>query len=234
MVELFFNKELADVAFEVEALDEWKSIAEELGFEAQLSLTKGKESPIPYPFLNEVMDRVYTTLCPCKVEFKTYNKSTIPLEIMKQITFSVRDKHFNKIEIWYDDKTPDPLVVGYMNEYYAYTKSGYNRLADENGKSLIFPTHELATAELERQEITETYNVSHNELGKYLIGRWGDELLDFPSLKKRAIDAFIESEGGELKKEVATKSEKLKLLSENVHSYFNGNMPKHEVLGNRW
>ena len=39
MVELFFNKELSEVAFEVEALQEWKSIAEELGFDAHYKVS---------------------------------------------------------------------------------------------------------------------------------------------------------------------------------------------------
>lgn len=233
MVETFFNKELADISFEVEALDEWKAIAEQLGFEAQLNLTKGKESPIPYPFMNEVMIRVYETLCPMKVDFKTYNKSTIPLEVMKQIAFSVRDKHFNSIQIWYDDKTPDPVVVGYLNEYYAYTKGAYTRL-EANGVNLTFPTQESVMTHLEENNLSDAYTTSSNEIGKYLVARWGDELLDFPSLKKRAVLSFMEQEGGELKKEIATKSEKLKLLTENVNSYFNGNMQKYEVLGNRW
>lgn len=233
MVELFFNKELSDVAFEVEALDEWKSIAEELGFEAQLSLTKGKESPIPYPFMNEVMNRVYTQLCPAKVEFKTYNKSTIPLEIMKQIAYSVREKHFQKIEIWYDDKTPDPLVVGEHGIYYIYTKSGYNRLV-EDGKRVEFASEQAAKDYIIDNDLVDTHNYTFDKLGSYIIGRWGDELLDFPSLKKRAIEGFIENEAGELKKEIATKTERLKLINENTQSYFNGNMQRHEVLGSRW
>lgn len=234
MVELFFNKELADVAFEVEALDEWKSIAQELGFEAQLSLTKGKESPIPYPFMNEVMNRVYSQLCPAKVEFKTYNKSTIPLEIMKQIAYSVRERHFQKIEIWYDDKTPDPLVVGEHGIYYLYEKSKYSRLTDVDGKQIEFSDLDEAVKYLADNGLSETHNYTFDKKGSYIIGRWGDELLDFPSLKKRAVESFIENEAGELKKDIATKTEKLKLINENTQSYFNGNMQRHEVLGSRW
>jgi hypothetical protein len=228
MVESFFNKELSDVAFEVEALDEWKSLATELGFEAQLSLAKGKESPIPYPFINEVMNRVYSTLCPRMVDFKKYNKSTIPLEIMKQIAYSVREKHFQKIEIWYDDKTPDPIVVGEHGVYAIREKGTWS-----DGKA-DFETKELAEEAMARMENSDKLEVHYRKIADYLIGRWGDELLDFPSLKKRAIEVFVENEAGELKKEIATKTEKLKLINENAASYMNGNMQKYEVLGRSW
>lgn len=231
MVELFFNKELSDVAFEVEALQEWKSIAEELGFEAQLTLAKGKESPIPYPFMNEVMKRVYNTLCPMSVEFKKYNKTAIPLEVMKQIAFSVRDKHFQKIYIWYDDKTPDPIVVGEHGIYYIRKKSSYSSYGSKEFASQEDAANELASFEA---DAIKEHEIAYTEKDKYIIARWGDELADFATLKQRAINLFVENEAGELKKEIATKTEKLKLINENAASFINGNMAKHEVLGNRW
>ena len=48
MVENMFNKELLDVSFDIEALDEWKATAKELGMEGQLGLTKDDNSPIPF------------------------------------------------------------------------------------------------------------------------------------------------------------------------------------------
>lgn len=231
MVDIFFNKELSDVAFEVEALQEWKTIAEELGFEAQLTLAKGKDSPIPYPFMNEVMNRVYGTLCPCMVEFKTYSKTAIPLEVMKQIAFSVREKHFQKIFIWYDDKTPDPIVVGEHGMYYIRKKSSYSSTGSKE-----FSSHEEAATELASFDETaiKENEIAYSKKDNYVIARWGDELVDFPTLKARAITSFVDNEGGELKKDIATKTEKLKLLTENATSYMNGNMQKYEVLGNRW
>ncbi len=70
MVEIMFNKELSDVTFDVEALDEWKKTAKELGMLGQLGLTKEDNSPIPYPFMNDCMTRVYETICPNKTDFK--------------------------------------------------------------------------------------------------------------------------------------------------------------------
>lgn len=58
------------------------------------------------------MQRVYATLCPQMVDYKKYTKTAIPLEVLGLIHLSINEGYFTDIEIWYDDKTPDPLAVG--------------------------------------------------------------------------------------------------------------------------
>lgn len=218
MVENMFNKELSDVSFDIEALDEWKEIAKELGMDKQLELTKGDKSPIPYPYMNEVMLRVYNSLCPNHTEFKLYKNTAIPLEVMKQISFSVKEGHFQKIEIWADDKAPDPLVVGITCKFYTYAKEG--------GRTEDF---------LSKEELEKNYpgdSIYETDIKKYLIARWGDELRDFNELKSLSYERLLDDIGGELQKEIKTKSERLKLIKENVKSYLNGNMSLYEVKGN--
>lgn len=231
MVEQFFNKELADISFEVEALDEWKSIASELGLENQLNLTKGKESPIPYPFMNECMTRVYSTLCPRKVNFKDYKVTPIPLEVLKQIAFSVRENHFSSIEIWYDDKSPDPIVVGTSGYYYVYDKN-YSHIKGDNKKDLRFSTEKEAK---DFQESNGHYGAGHASEGQYLIARWGDELRPFSELKSLAVERFIDNEGGEMQRQIKTLTEKLKLIRESAVSYMNANISMQEATSSsRW
>ena len=221
MVEIMFNKELSDVAFEVEALDEWKKLANDLGLENQLALTKGDNSPIPYPYMNEVMVRVYDTLCPKHVNFKDYKNTTIPLDVMKQIAFSVKELHFNEIQIWADDKTPDPLVVGITCQYYSYGEDG-KRTENFNSEKELRLVHPISA---------KGYSIYTTDEKKYLVARWGDELRDFAELKALATKKLLENVGGELQKEISTKTEKLKLIKENVTSYFNGNMSLYDVTG---
>ena len=223
MVEIMFNKELSDVAFDIDALDEWKKIAKELGLENQLALTKGDNSPIPYPFMNEIMNRVYDTLCPNHVEFKKYKNTTIPLEVMKQISFSIKELHFQKIEIWANDKEPHPLVIGLICQFYTYDLNG-ERTKEFNSREEI----ELAYPKEKRKN---NYDIYETNQKKYLIARWGDELRDFAELKTLAIKSLTENVGGELDREIKTKTEKFKLLKENINSYFNGNMNLYDVKG---
>lgn len=219
MVEIMFNKELSDVTFDVEALDEWKKTAAELGMKGQLGLTTGDSSPIPYPFMNECMERVYETLCPNKTEFKEYKNTTIPLEVLKQIAFSIKEEHFSKILIWADDKEPDPLVIGYTSKW-------YNDARDEKGAYIYFDTKQECIDHPDNKG-----NAYETQIKKYVIARWGDELRDFSELKSLAIARVIDNIGGELERSIATKTEKLKLIKENAKSYINGNMGLYEIEG---
>ena len=219
MVENMFNKELLDVSFDIEALDEWKATAKELGMEGQLGLTKDDNSPIPYPFMNESMKRVYETLCPNKTHFIDYKNTTIPLDVLKQISFSVKEKHFNEIYIWADDKEPDPLAVGMTYQW-------YNNARDAAGHYLYFSTKK------ECENHPDNSNNAYRTNEKfYIIARWGDELRDYAELKKLAIKRTIENIGGELERAIAIKNEKLKLVKENSKSYINGNISRYEIEG---
>ena len=206
MVELMFNKELSDITFDIDDLQEWKDIAIQLGMEKQISLTKGKDTPIPYPYMNEVMFRVYQTLCPNKIDYKEYKNTTVPLDVMKQIFFCVKENYFQKIEIWADDKEPDPLVVGYLGKYWDNAK-------DNDGNRLYFNTKEECLAH------SDNKNAYFSEEGKYLIARWGDELRSFAELKGKALQRLIDSTSIELQRELAEKTERLKLIKENCASY---------------
>lgn len=219
MVELFFEKELADISFDVEKLDEWKELAATLGMESQLALSKGDKSPIPYPYMNENMFRVYNTLCPSHKGFKEYNNTTIPLEVMKQIAFSVKENHFNYIEIWANDKEPDPLVVGVVCKYFAW------EVKDEKGNRINFVTKEecLAHPNNTKQDCNET------DKKHYLIARWGDELRPFKELKEKALNRLIEKYTGELQREITEKTNKLKGITENCLCYLNGSIGLYEV-----
>jgi hypothetical protein len=66
--------------------------------------------------MNEVQKRVYETICPAKVKYKEYGKTTIPLDVLSLIALSEKEGYFDEIQIWYDDKNPDPIAVGSKKE----------------------------------------------------------------------------------------------------------------------
>lgn len=114
MVQKFIVEESAELIYDSEKIDEWKAKCEELGLTEQLALSTPGKSPIPFESMNTVSNRVYTTLCPAKVKYKTYRKTAIPLEVLSLIALAEKEHYFEEIEIWYDDKTPDPLAVGIL------------------------------------------------------------------------------------------------------------------------
>jgi hypothetical protein len=231
-VQIFQNEELNDLMFEVDALQEWEELASELGLDAQLESVKGKESPNPYPYMNKGIYTIMESLCPTKVNFKKYDKTPIPLEVMKQLAFSVRDKHFNEIEIWYDDKTPDPCAVGITYRVYGYD-SGYNHLKDENDKTKYFTTKEECGKYAESVGFKISSYGTDNR-NSYLIARWSDVLRPFEELKSLAKERLIEKYGAEIKNELEEKQQALKKLTENVILFLNGEINEGQLKGARW
>lgn len=112
MVQTFIVEESKDLIYDSDKISEWKNKCIELGLSEQLKLSEENKSPIPFENMNEVSKRVYETLCPAIVEYKKYGKTTIPLEVLGLIKLAEDEGYFDYIEIWYDDKSPDPLAVG--------------------------------------------------------------------------------------------------------------------------
>jgi hypothetical protein len=150
-VEIYLEPELLEMVGSEEVTAEWKQLAEELGMEGQLKLIASKSSeendknPSPYVHMNKKAENVFAILCPEVVDYKKYDKSTIPREVLKEIALAEKEKFFDKICIWYDDASPDPLVVGYIK-------------------------------------------VGTYEYVKHMIARFGDEVLPFEVLERKAID----------------------------------------------
>ena len=151
-VEIYLEPELEEMVGSVEVTEEWKQLAEELGMEGQLKLItpkSGEESdknPSPYIHMNAKAERVFAILCPEVVDYKKYDKSTIPRDVLREIAMAERLKFFDKICIWYDDASPDPLVVGYIKMgNYEYVKHMIARFGDE-----LIPFEELERKSINR------------------------------------------------------------------------------------
>jgi hypothetical protein len=137
-VEIYLEPELEEMVGSVEVTEEWKQLAEELGMEGQLRLIAPKsgeetdKNPSPYIHMNKKAENVFAILCPEVVDYKKYDKSTIPREVLKEIALAEKMKFFDQICIWYDDASPDPLVVGYIKVgTYEHVKHMIARFGDE-------------------------------------------------------------------------------------------------------
>lgn len=165
-VEIYLEPELQEMVANEEVTAEWKQLAEELGMEGQLKLITPKsgdqkdKNPSPYIHMNKKAERVFAVLCPEVVDYKKYDKSTIPREVLKEIALAEKEQYFNKICIWYDDASPDPLVVGYIKDgSYDYIKHMIARFGDE-----ILPFEVLETKALARMKkrMTDKLNAALN------------------------------------------------------------------------
>ena len=167
-VEIYLEPELQEMVANEEVTAEWKQLAEELGMEGQLKLIAPKleggtdKNPSPYIHMNKKAERVFAVLCPEVVNYKKYDKSTIPREVLKEIALAEKEQYFEKICIWYDDASPDPLVVGYIKDgSYSYIKHMIARFGDE-----VLPFEVLESKAIARMKkrMTDKLNAAINSI----------------------------------------------------------------------
>lgn len=113
VVETFFVEETTNLIHDADSLQKWGDLIEFLDLGGQKTIVKEEKSPIPFLWMNRTLIEVFEVLCPSKSDIKNYNKMPIPLEILELVALSKREDYFDFIEIWYDEKTPDPVCIGY-------------------------------------------------------------------------------------------------------------------------
>lgn len=112
-VETFLSNETVELIYDNEQLERWNKMVGELGLQGQTQIQSKEASPVPFLHMKQTLVNTFGELCPRKVDVKDYSVSPIPVEILDLIALSVRENYFDKIEIWYDDKTPDPVAIGF-------------------------------------------------------------------------------------------------------------------------
>lgn len=136
-----------------EQSQEWEQLCTGLGLEKQLKkIGKVEKVANPYMKLDHRSERIFQMLCPRREPYTEYGAGTLPLDIVQEIDRCKKNGWFPVMEIWYDDKSPDPFLIG---------------------------------ADSKRWD------------NKFLIARWGEELLPFEQLVEKAInrykDAYLRS-----------------------------------------
>jgi hypothetical protein len=114
--EIFIEPELQELE-NGESAEQWYSLCVDLGLENQAKLAnKSQELKAPpYMYIDPKTERIITTLCPRGVNYKKYNESTIPLDILQEIAKCEKNGWYKEIHIYYDNKSPDPFVIGIMS-----------------------------------------------------------------------------------------------------------------------
>ena len=118
-VELYIIEETQELIYDNEKLDQWNNLVSELGLEGQTKVVKSDKSPIPFLWMNDALKKVFEELCPTKASVESYDKTPIPVEALSMVALSKREKYFDKIEVWYNEKNPDPVIIGMK-----YTRGG--------------------------------------------------------------------------------------------------------------
>lgn len=209
VVETFIIEETQELIYDNEKLDQWNLRVSELGLVGQTKIQAKDKSPIPFLHMKSSMVEVFSQLCPRKVDIKAYDKTPIPVEILDLAALSVNEKYFNKIEIWYDDKTPDPACIGIVGKWIVYRKN-YSHIGE-------FGTEAEALA---LKDHVEYHNHYFEETSKYLIGRWADVKASFEELTAKAKKLFIASRKSQIDEAIRQEKRKLEDLESDADKRF--------------
>jgi hypothetical protein len=200
VVEKYLQPEVKELITDEDTLAKWTETVHSLGLTGQEKVQHEDKSPVPFMPMKKTTEAIFETLCPRKAKVADYDKSPIPMEVLDLIGLAVREKHFSEIQIWYDDKDPDPVAIGIRKQYEVKHKSGYNAKAD----TPVFLHKEDCDqyiAENGLQDEYHSYAWDHKSQ-KFLIARWGDERRAMEELREMARNRFIALQGLEYRKTI--------------------------------
>lgn len=112
VVETYIIEETQELIYDNEKLDQWNRMVSDLGLTGQTKIVTGDKSPIPFLWMNQTLRKTFEELCPRKVDIKDYHKTPIPVEALSLVSLSVKENYFYKVQVWYNDKNPDPAIIG--------------------------------------------------------------------------------------------------------------------------
>lgn len=112
-VELYIIEETQELIYDNEKLDQWNKMVSDLHLHGQTKVVKTDKSPIPFLWMNTTLKKVFEELCPRKTKIEEYDKTPIPVEALSMVALSKSEGYFDKIQVWYNDKNPDPAIIGY-------------------------------------------------------------------------------------------------------------------------
>lgn len=109
-VKIYREPENQELILDEAKLAEYNQLMEELGI---ASPSEEKKTPNVYQYLNSAMAKQLHALCPMYIAVEKYTKSTIPLDVLKVLQYCKEQNMFDGYHIWWDDKAPDPLLIGW-------------------------------------------------------------------------------------------------------------------------
>jgi hypothetical protein len=234
-VQSYKNAELENVIFNVEDQDEWKQIAADLGLDKQIEFVQSAKSPLPYPVINQSMKNIFETLCPRKVEFKSYDKTPIPLEVLKELSFCIKEGYFTEIKIWSDDKAPDPIAVGTTTRFgasYYLTQAAKDKGSYYDRESTEYQFASKEQAKDWCETMGYVYSDSNTSSNEYLIARWADELRPMGELKALALDRLKDKYMSEWSKAIKELQAKVNSATETLNLYLIGEISEWDLRKN--
>jgi len=225
MVQTFKSEEFNATNFDNAVMDEWRNLVESLNIDGQKDYGKTPKSLVPYMRMNEGITRIFQALCPMSVNYDKYDKSPIPLEVLQEISYSLKESYFTEIKIWYNDIDPDPFAIGEITKFAVYYYIGDEKSSTKSGYD--FNTSKEAEKWVEDNGHKLHFTCSNTN--RFVIARWGDEAKSLDELKKEAIIKLKDRLSDKYNSAINTAKYKLSNVSANVGKYFDGSMSLYDL-----
>lgn len=193
VVQSFMVEETKNLVYDAKKQEEWKTLTASLGLKGQNEVLTPSKSPIPFTPMNRVLIDIFGELCGRREDIKDYKIAPIPVEVLGLAKLSIDEEYFIKMEVHYDDESPDPILIGltgHWSEYDFYKDSAI----------------ELKNKQFNSQGDVEAAGGKHpnfTETGRYLIARWGDVAMSFEKLAEKAKERWIKKTTLDAKKQIA-------------------------------
>jgi hypothetical protein len=143
------------------------------------------------------------------VNIEDYNITPIPVEILELVMLSKRENYFDQLQIWYDDKSPDPACVGIIKRWSNGIRSGY-----------IYNSQKEAVESTNGKKTESDLNYYYESI-YYLLGKWADVKHSFEELKEMATKRFVAQEGNTFRKQIKEAQRGLDDLETSAFDKFN-------------
>jgi hypothetical protein len=114
-VKVYREPENESLVLSEEELADYHNLIESLGLKNTVPV-EDRKVPNVYVNLNSDARIQLKAVCPRYEKIEDYVKTTIPLEVLKVYEFAKNNEMFDYYEIWYNDKAPDPMLVGFKYE----------------------------------------------------------------------------------------------------------------------
>lgn len=216
IVETYLVEETLSLIYDNEQLDKWNGLVSQLGLEGQTKITTKEKSPVPFMYMKKPLVNVFACLCPKRMAVSKFDLSPIPVEILDLVALSVKEEYFSRIEIWADDRQPDPACIGVIEHHIIHKKGSYRIVED----TPVFRTKAECERYISDHGINgESYNYS-SEAKYYLIGRWADMKRTIAELTEMAKARFMALEGVAIRKKIKDYTRELDDLEINAIQKF--------------
>lgn len=202
-IETYIVEETQNLIYDNTDLQEWSRLTKELGLDAQKAIVREDKSPIPFLPMNTRITNILKELCPTEIDIKQYRVTPIPLDVLKLVSMSVKERYFGEIKIMYDETSKDPACFGITPGWQVDNANGSRQ--EKHG---TFHTKEECEKFILDNGLTghKAYHYSGN---KYLIARWADVKQTWEELAERARNLYCQRQCAELKKDLIETQGKL-------------------------